>query len=135
MISLAGKSKRPQEARADRAMERTMGRLLQAGVTLASAVVLLGGVLSLRARAGQAVALARFHGESAVLRSPPQTIAAAFRGDPAAIIQFGVLLLIATPVARVLFAIVAFALERDRLYTAIACGVLLVLLLGLEYFP
>jgi uncharacterized membrane protein len=49
-------------------------------------------------------------------------------GDPATIIQLGVLLLIATPVARVAFALVAFAIERDRLYVAVSATVLAVLL-------
>jgi uncharacterized membrane protein len=49
-------------------------------------------------------------------------------GDPATIIQLGILLLIATPVARVAFALVAFAIERDRLYVAVSLIVLAVLL-------
>jgi uncharacterized membrane protein len=49
-------------------------------------------------------------------------------GDPATIIQLGVLLLIATPVARVGFALVAFAIERDKLYIAVSLTVLAVLL-------
>jgi uncharacterized membrane protein len=49
-------------------------------------------------------------------------------GDPATIIQLGILLLIATPVARVVFALVAFAIEHDRLYVAVSLTVLAVLL-------
>ena len=44
-----------------------------------------------------------------------------------AIIQFGLLLLIATPVARVIFSAVAFAWERDYLYVAFTLAVLAVL--------
>jgi uncharacterized membrane protein len=47
------------------------------------------------------------------------------------IIQFGLLLLIATPVARVLISAVAFALQRDRTYVLITLAVLGVLLLSL----
>jgi uncharacterized membrane protein len=47
------------------------------------------------------------------------------------LIQLGLLLLIATPVARVAVAIVGFALERDRLYTVISLIVLLILLASL----
>ena len=43
------------------------------------------------------------------------------------IIQFGLLLLILTPVARVAMAIVGFSLERDRLYTVVSLIVLLIL--------
>jgi uncharacterized membrane protein len=52
-------------------------------------------------------------------------------GDAVAIVQFGVLLLIATPIARVVFAAVGFAVERDHLYVAISLGVLAVLIFGL----
>jgi uncharacterized membrane protein len=54
-------------------------------------------------------------------------------GDPAAVIQVGVLLLIATPVARVVFAVIGFALERDRLYVAVSLAVLAVLAASLIY--
>jgi uncharacterized membrane protein len=48
--------------------------------------------------------------------------------EPAAIVQLGLLTLLATPVARVAVSVVAFALERDRLYVAITLAVLVVLL-------
>ncbi|MGB9286866.1 MAG: DUF1634 domain-containing protein, partial [Candidatus Sulfotelmatobacter sp.] len=47
------------------------------------------------------------------------------------IIQLGLLLLIATPVARVAFAIFGFAEEHDRLYVIVASIVLLILLYSL----
>ena len=48
--------------------------------------------------------------------------------EPAAIVQLGLVTLLATPVARVAASVVGFALERDRLYTAITATVLLILL-------
>ena len=48
--------------------------------------------------------------------------------EPAAIVQLGLLTLLATPVARVATSVVGFALERDRLYTVITLAVLLILL-------
>ena len=54
---------------------------------------------------------------------------AGFHGQ--AIIQFGLLLLIATPVARVAFAAIGFAMERDYLYVVITLIVLVVLLYSL----
>jgi uncharacterized membrane protein len=41
--------------------------------------------------------------------------------------QLGLLLLIATPVARVAFSVFAFALQRDRLYVVVTLAVLGVL--------
>jgi len=55
------------------------------------------------------------------------------QGNSAAIIQAGVILLIATPVARVVFAVIGFAIERDRLYVAVSLTVLAVLMASLIY--
>jgi uncharacterized membrane protein len=55
--------------------------------------------------------------------------ALAFRGR--GLIQLGLLLLIATPLARVAFSVVAFALEGDRLYVVVALIVLAVLVCSL----
>jgi uncharacterized membrane protein len=46
-------------------------------------------------------------------------------------IQLGLLLLIATPIARVVFSVAGFILERDRLYVTFTLIVLAVLLYSL----
>lgn len=46
------------------------------------------------------------------------------------IVMAGLLLLIATPVARVAFSIVVFVIERDRLYASITVTVLIILLIA-----
>ena len=50
---------------------------------------------------------------------------------PVAIAQLGLVVLIATPVVRVAASVIAFHLERDRLYTVITMGVLVILALSL----
>ena len=47
---------------------------------------------------------------------------------PQAIGQLGLLVLVATPIVRVLTSLVAFALERDRLYVVLTAIVLAILL-------
>ena len=47
---------------------------------------------------------------------------------PQAIAQLGLLILVATPIVRVLASLVGFALEGDRLYVAITAVVLAILL-------
>ena len=69
-----------------------------------------------------------FHSVNGRLRSLRELVPDAFRGNPMAIIQLGVLLLIATPVARVAFLVGAFALERDRMYVIVSATVLVILL-------
>ncbi|MBZ5727294.1 MAG: DUF1634 domain-containing protein [Acidobacteriia bacterium] len=103
-------------------MERTIATLLRAGVMLSAAVVLAGGVWYL-ATAGSAVpAYARFHGGPRGVQSLGAV------AGPRAVILLGLLILIATPVARVVFSLVAFALERDRSYVIITLAVLAILL-------
>lgn len=117
----------------DRRMETVMGRLLQAGVLLASAVVLTGGFLYVRAHNGSVANYRNFTDEPADLRSPSGLFRLLIAGDPMAVIQVGVLLLVATPIARVVFAVVGFALERDRLYVTVSLIVLAVLMVSLLY--
>ena len=107
-----------------------MGRLLQVGVMLASFVMLIGGIIYLRAHEGSFPNYRTFQSEPQSLRHVGGVMAGVGKGDPAAIIQLAVLLLIATPVARVIFALVAFGLERDKLYVGISAIVLAVLLMG-----
>lgn len=113
----------------DKQVETLIGQVLRAGVLLSSFVTLIGLVLYLLHHATATPNYHAFHSVTASLRSVYQTIPNAFHGNPLAIIQLGVLLLIATPVARVAFLVVAFALERDRMYVAVS-GLVLVILLG-----
>jgi len=57
-------------------------------------------------------------------------IAGVRQGGAQAIIMAGLLVLIATPVARVALSVVIFIIARDRLYTAITSAVLLILLIS-----
>ena len=107
-----------------------MGRLLQVGVLLASFVMLAGGVLYMRAHRGGVPDYRIFKSEPQALRHMGGVMSGVAAGDPAAIIQLAVLLLIATPVARVVFALFAFGIERDKLYVGISALVLAVLLYG-----
>ena len=120
----------PEEHFDDDRMELIMGRLLQVGVLLASTVVLIGGALYLHSYAVSPTDLRRFSSEPAAFRNTAALFRDVLRGDPAAIIQIGILLLIATPTARVIFAGIAFAFERDRMYVAISVVILAVLLMG-----
>ncbi len=126
----AGQSRAGNDTRMDTRMDTQMGRLLQVGVLLASATVLVGGASLLFAHAGAHTDFRTFRGEPASLRHLRPLAAAIAHGEPAAIIQLGVLLLIATPVARVAFAAMSFLRERDWLYVAVSLTVLVVLLLG-----
>jgi uncharacterized membrane protein len=115
----------------DQKIEVIIANLLRAGVTLAAGVVLAGGVVFLVRHGFAPTRYHAFTGEPSDLRELTGIVrnAARFRGR--GIIQLGILLLIATPVARVAFSAVAFVLERDWLYVGVASAVLTVLMYSL----
>jgi uncharacterized membrane protein len=115
----------------DERMESLMGLLLRFGVVCASTVVLAGGFFYLEDHAREPVHYKAFVAHPVLLRHPGAWAAGIAHGDAASIIIVGILLLIATPIARVAFAVVAFGLERDKLYVAISLLVLVVLLWGM----
>ncbi len=120
-----------QSAWSDRRMEIIVGNILRFGVIAAAAVVAVGGLIYLARHGGEPVNLGLFRGELADFRTVTGIIHSALALRGRGIIQFGLLLLIGTPVARVAFAAVGFALERDRLYATVALLVLGFLLYSL----
>ena len=112
--------------------KQLIGRLLQIGVLIAAAVVLVGGVMLLvpaRVRA----CVATFSTTASPLQGLIRISSGAFALDSMAIVQLGLVLLIATPVMRVALTLVAFALQRDRLYIVLTAVVLALLLYGLVW--
>ena len=115
----------------DHRIEVIIGGLLRTGVLLAATVVLSGAVVYLARHGGEIPNYAVFHREPDNLTSATAILHGALGMSGRAIIQLGLLLLIATPVARVLFSAIAFALERDYLYVFITLIVLGILLYSL----
>ncbi len=111
----------------DADIELRMGRLLQWGVTLAAAVMIVGGAIYLSRHGDEIPDYKNFHGVLPQFKTVSGILSGALALQGRAIVQLGVLLMIATPVFRVVFALVAFALERDWLYTAVS-GIVLALL-------
>ena len=127
-------SERGDESRwSDHEVEQIVGRLLQVGVLVAATVVVaIGAVALLMVHGSSTVDFSRFQGDDdrSCAASAAWSHGVAVR-DPRAIVQLGLILLIATPVARVALTLVAFVLQRDRLYVALTTVVLAVLLYGL----
>jgi uncharacterized membrane protein len=117
----------------DFALEQRLGTLLRAGVLLAAFVTLVGGVMYLMAHGGDVTHYHDFVGERTELRTVGGVVSGVLRGDSAAIIQLGVLLLIATPVARVFLSVLGFVKERDWLYVGCSLIVLGILVYSLAH--
>lgn len=121
-----------QSPNVDEATDRAIGLLLRIGVTVAASVVLLGGILFLLSP-GPAPDYRVFRGEPSAMQHVSGIVQEALRFHSGGVIQFGLLLLMATPVARVMFSVWAFARQRDWLYvcvTLIVLGLLLASLFG-----
>jgi uncharacterized membrane protein len=116
----------------DQKVEAIIGNLLRAGVLLAAVVVFAGAMAFLLRHAHATPDYRIFRGEPSDLRNVPGIVRDALHARSRGIIQLGLLLLIATPVARVAFAAVAFALEKDRLYVLVTLTVLAALIFSLS---
>ena len=115
----------------DQRLEVIISVLLRTGVMIAAAVVLVGGVCFLYNHGREQPEYHVFHGSAGVYRDVSSVIHAAGPSDCPAVIQLGIILLILTPIARVAFSLVGFALERDRTYMALTAVVLLILIYSL----
>ena len=110
----------------DYQMDRAISFVLRGGVLLSAGLLILGTLLYF--------ARVQWGGARANLLSFPHSLGDVFsglgHGDPLAILALGLIVLLLTPVARVLISIFAFARERDWLYVGITALVLLILLVS-----
>ncbi len=115
----------------DRLIDARISVILRTGMILSAIVIFVGGVLFLLHHGGVIPSYRVFHGVPAHLNNVAGIVQQALHGHALGIIQLGLLLLIATPVARVLFSVIAFWMERDYLYVAISGIVFAVLIYSL----
>lgn len=117
----------------DKRLETVVGVMLRTGVMLAAAVVLTGGILYFFQNHGPRTNYGQFHGEPAGLIDVGSILHGVAAFDARSVIMLGLLLLIATPVARVAMCIVGFLLERDKLYVAVSTLVFAILIYSLFF--
>ncbi len=115
----------------DEHVELFIGNLLRWGVILAAVVTAIGGASLLFLHGGAIADYRVFHGQPDALKSVPQVARNAYARHPEAIIQLGLLLLIATPIARVALSLLAFVKQHDRTYVVVTTIVLALLLYSL----
>jgi uncharacterized membrane protein len=115
----------------DKRIENVVGNLLRTGVLLSAVVVFCGAMVYLIRHGSSPADYRVFQGEPSDLRSVTGILRNAVALHGRGIIQLGLLLLIATPVARVAFAIWGFAAERDRMYVVFTVIVFAVLVFSL----
>lgn len=116
----------------DKDIQSLVGNLLRAGVYISMGIVILGGIIYLFDHGNEKINYAVFDMNKVSLKTVAAifTEVITFRG--VAIVQFGLLMLIFTPIARVIMAVVSFFIEKDYLYVLIGLIVLSIIMISLS---
>jgi uncharacterized membrane protein len=115
----------------DKDMQALLGQVLRAGTVISISIVFIGGVFYMY-RHGHTVADYRvFKGIPDFVQHPEGIFNGIFALKGQAIIQFGIILLIATPIFRVVFSAVGFVLEKDYMYLGISLLVLFIIFMSM----
>lgn len=120
-------------------MNLVIGRVLRYGVLISGIIILLG-TISLAASSGLSdTAGVLVYNENVPHDRLDVSLASIFHGlvtlSAFSWIELGVIVLIATPVARVIISVFLFAAERDRLYVFVTAVVLILLLFSMLVTP
>ena len=116
---------------ADKKMDIVIGHMLRTGVTIAAVVVLTGWMLMVTRVTGPAPGYHHFHGVPAPVLKIAPVLDGVRQLQSASIIQLGILLLVLTPIFRVVFCVFGFAAKRDPLYVTVSAVVLTILVYSL----
>jgi len=109
-------------------IQHIIGWILRVGVISSMLVVFVGGCLYLYRHGHEQVHYKDFVGIPGFVHSASGIIHGILTWRGRAIIQAGIILLIATPVIRIIFSAIGFVLEKDWLYTGITLLVLAIIL-------
>lgn len=124
-------SKEVKHYLADKDVQVILGTLLRVGVLISTSIVLIGGIVFLSAHTNEVVSFENFKPEETKFSSVANIFLGLRTFDGLAIIQFGVLLLIFTPIARIVFSIFSFLMEKDYMYVLIGLIVLCIIIASL----
>lgn len=108
----------------DEQFDTMLAFVLRAGVVLSAVIVAAGGAMWLASHGNARPEYHVFHGEPGALRSIHGILRVALQGRGEGVIQLGLLLLLATPIARVVFSVFGFVRQRDWLYVGVTAVVL-----------
>jgi uncharacterized membrane protein len=106
--------------------EHAISVVLRYGAIVSTLIMAAGVVLAMfRGSLGASSAYRLIH--------PRDLLPPLLRLEPVAIVETGILLLLFTPIARIVVAVIGFALERDLKYVLISLGVLAIVLLSISF--
>ncbi len=116
----------------DKDIQSLVGNLLRAGVYISMAIVILGGIIFLFDHGSEKIDYAVFDINKVSLKTVAAIFEEVITFKGVAIVQFGLLMLIFTPIARVIMAVVSFFIEKDYLYVLIGLIVLSIIMISLS---
>lgn len=111
-------------------LENTMGNLLRAGVLSSAVLVFIGAVYYLMNSGSGIPDYSVFRGVPDELTTLDGIVNSVLQLKSRGVIMLGIVVLILTPIARVVFSLIAFLLKKDYIYTVISTIVLTILLLS-----
>jgi uncharacterized membrane protein len=115
----------------DKDLQSFIGSLLRIGVLIAMTIVVIGIMLYMFQYGQETIHYSTFKAENVFTFS--DFYQRLMQGNSSAIMELGVIALITTPIARVLFTMIGFWLEKDRMYTIIAFIVLCIIAYSLFF--
>lgn len=119
----------PKTLFGDHDIEQIIGQLLRYGVIVSIIIATIGGTCYLFQHGLDNMPdYTKFKGETPEYTSLPGILKGLRTFSAGEIIQFGVIVLIATPILRIALSLVAFAVEKDKLYVLITLIVLTIML-------
>jgi uncharacterized membrane protein len=115
----------------DTDMQVVIGWVLRLGVFISMIVVFLGGIVYIYRHGHELADYHIFKGIPLFVQTAPGIVNGILNFRGRAIIQAGIVLLIATPIVRVVFSAIGFVLEKDYLYIGITMLVLTIIFISM----
>jgi uncharacterized membrane protein len=115
----------------DKDVAALVGKTLRTGVLVASITTIIGAVIYLYLHSKELPQFHTFTGAAPDLRNFSGILQRVVHLDGMGIIQLGVVVLIATPIIRVVLSAVGFLIEKDYLYVFITLLVLGIILFNM----
>jgi len=119
-----------QKKIADTDIQHIIGWILRLGVMLSMLIVFIGGCFYIYRHSTESVHYSKFVGVPEFVHTAGGIWHGILTLRGRAIIQAGIILLIATPVIRIIFSAIGFVLEKDWLYTGITLLVLAIIVIS-----
>ncbi len=117
----------------DKDLQYIIGNLLRWGVWTSMGVAIIGGMIYLYRHGHETVYYPRFEEQDhSMLFILKDVFTGISNGKGRSLIMLGIILLFATPIMRVIFSLIGFVLEKDRLYVVITLIVLMIIFVSVR---